>query len=88
MAGAGKARETGPSAGDPEPKAKGWLSTTWSYYLAGNSEGWLNGRKVGLEPLFFNGLFLFGLLWLFSTKSESAASQSGMQSGLGGDRAR
>ena len=46
------------------------------YYLASNSERWLNGYKVGLELLFFNGLLMFGLLWLFSTKGESAASMS------------
>jgi hypothetical protein len=39
------------------------------YYFSLHSESWLNGYKVGLELLFFNGLMMFGLLWLVSKRS-------------------
>ncbi|MBX7181957.1 MAG: sodium:solute symporter [Bacteroidia bacterium] len=38
------------------------------YYFSLHSEQWLSGYKVGLELLFFNGLLMFGLLWIFSGK--------------------
>jgi len=38
------------------------------YHFSLHSEEWLNGYKVGLELLFFNGLLMFGLLWIFSKR--------------------